>query len=141
MQKKEGAIKSIVVLPEFAFKDAIQVIIGASILSVPIGFTQETWDLAFSIPLINTLSLMFLSILFISMFSYYNYHKHVGEKHHHILVKRVASTYIFSFIVVAIILGLIQKTPWLTDFMLAFKRVVITTFPASMSAAIADTLK
>ena len=56
-------------------------------------------------------------------------------------MKRACSTYFISFMVVALLLTLIQRTPWNTDWIIAFKRVVIVTFPASMSAAVADVIK
>jgi uncharacterized membrane protein len=140
---KEGVIETFAkpFIPEFKLKDVLQVVIGASILAVPIGFTQETWDLGESMPMSNVLGLLMLSLAFVSMFTYYHYHRRTDYKHWEVYVKRVFSTYVFSFLVVAIILGLIQKTPWGIDALLAFKRIVIVTFPASMSGVIADTLK
>jgi len=132
------------IMPRFRLKDILQIIVGASILAVPIGFTEETWKLGGSLPLINIFGLMILSILFISMFTYYQYHRHAGgskEEHMDAFVKRVAATYILSFFVVAVIMTLIQKAPWGTDAALAFRRVAIVTFPSSLSAAIADTLR
>ncbi|MBL7055814.1 DUF2391 family protein [Candidatus Woesearchaeota archaeon] len=126
---------------EFRPRDILQIIIGASILAIPVGFTEETWNLARTLPLTNILLFMFLSILFISAFAYYNYYRDNFKQHKFEFLKRVLSTYIFSFIVVAVILTLIQQTPWNTDSVLAFKRVVIVAFPASMSAAIADVIK
>jgi len=142
-KKKEGVIETLTkpFIPEFKFKDVLQVIIGAAILSVPVGFTQETWDLGLTLPLANILGILVLSLLFISMFTYYYYHRRASEKRWTVYVNRVLSTYAVSFLVVAVILGLIQVTPWASDFALAFKRAVIVTFPASLSAAIADTLK
>lgn len=141
--KKEGIIQSIVqpIIPKFTLKDMIQIIIGASVLAVPVGFTEETWGLGSSLPILNVLGLLALSVFFVSIFTYYQYHKRVEGQHTHLLVKRVIGTYILSFLVVALILTLIQRAPWMADSMLAFKRVVIVTFPATMSAAIADTFK
>lgn len=129
------------IIPEFKLKDALQVIIGASILAVPVGFTQETWDLGTSLPTINVIGLFALTVLFIAMFTHYQYHKHAAEEHTNTFIKRVLFTYIFAFIIVALILSLINQAPWTTDWVLAVKRVVIVTFPASLSGAIADTLK
>jgi uncharacterized membrane protein len=56
-------------------------------------------------------------------------------------VKRVASIYFFSLLIVGILLTLIQQCPWGTDGLLAIKRILIVSFPASMSAAISDALK
>jgi uncharacterized membrane protein len=127
--------------PEFKLKDVLQIFIGASILAVPVGFTEETWKLGETLPLMNVLGLLALSLIFVSLFTYYHYHRKAEGKHTNLLVKRTLATYLFSFIAVAIILGLIQKTPWSVDSILAFKRVIIVTFPASMSGAIVDTLK
>ncbi|MFH1802496.1 MAG: DUF2391 family protein [archaeon] len=132
------------IMPKFKLKDILQVIIGASILAVPIGFTEETWELGGTLPLINILGLLVLSLFFISMFTYHQYHRHSSgssKEHMNVFVKRVVATYILSFIVVAVIMTLIQKAPWGADGLLAFKRVAIVTFPSSLSAAIADTLK
>jgi uncharacterized membrane protein len=126
---------------EVTLKDIVQVIVGASVLAVPVAFTEETWRLGGELAMRNVLSLMFLSLAFIFIFVFYNYY------HHHIrgytteYFKRVLTTYVLAFLVVSLILVIIQKAPWAVDPVLAFKRTVIVTFPASMSAAIADTFK
>jgi uncharacterized membrane protein len=126
---------------EFHLKDVLQVIIGASILAIPVGFTEETWRLGEHLPLANVLGLLFLSLLFIGLFVYYNYHKsHLRENRNEFL-KRVFFTYIISFVVVAMLLTLIQRAPWNTDWLLALKRTIIVTYPASMSGTIADVVK
>jgi uncharacterized membrane protein len=56
-------------------------------------------------------------------------------------VKRTLSIYLVSFAVVAILLTLIQRAPWTTDWVLAFKRIVLISFPSSMSAAVSDMIK
>lgn len=126
---------------EFHPRDALQVMIGAAILAIPVGFTEETWRLGQILPLKNVLGFLVLSMLFISAFVYYNYYRNRMNDHWTEFIKRIFATYFFSFIVVGILLFLIQKTPWTTDWILAFKRTVIVTFPASMSAAIADMIK
>ena len=133
------------VIPEFKLKDALQVIIGASILAVPVGFTQETWDLGASsqLPFINVFGLFLLSIFFISLFTLYHYHRRTEVKHLPVFFKRVISTYVFSFLIVAVILSLIQRgffSPGI-DFITAVKTTVIVTFPSSLSGTIADTIK
>jgi uncharacterized membrane protein len=130
---------------EFRKKDVLQIIIGASILSVPVGFTEETWRLGGSLPFFNVFVLMLLSLSFISFFVYFHYHRpHMGENFRHQakhFVIRVFMTYILSFMVVGVLLTIINVAPWQIDFFLAFKRTVIVTFPSSMSAAVADVLK
>ncbi|MBW2977547.1 DUF2391 family protein [Candidatus Woesearchaeota archaeon] len=128
--------------PEFQFKDLLQILIGASILAIPVGFTEETWELGASLPFINVLFLLIVSVLFVSAFTYYHYYAEQGlQKHFSEFIKRIISTYIASFIVVAVLLTIIQRTPWTTDFILALKRTIIVTFPSSMSAVVADILK
>jgi uncharacterized membrane protein len=56
-------------------------------------------------------------------------------------ILRVVATYLFSLLVVAGLMTIIQQCPWTTDFVLALKRVLIVSFPASMSAAVSDTIK
>jgi uncharacterized membrane protein len=127
---------------EFKGKDFVQIIVGASILAVPIGFTGEVWDLAETLPNMNILAFLILSICFISTFIYYNYYRNEHFKDHKIdFLKRVLSTYILSFLVVGLLLTIIGKAPWDTDMLLAFKRCILVSFPASMSAAVADMVK
>jgi len=130
------------VMFEFYPRDVLQVVVGAAILAVPVGFTEETWKLGATLPWFNIILLFLLSILFISAFVYYNYYRmeHIKE-HFDEFIKRVVSTYVVAFIVVSIILTIINIAPWTTDLALAFKRVMIVTFPASMSAAVADVIK
>lgn len=130
---------------EFDIHDLIQVIIGASIIAVPIAFTQETWAFGEVLPLLNIFIIMGLTIFFISIFTYFHYHKehlHSNPKYHIFeLVKRVAVTYVFSFIMVSLLLSLLQINSWGTDALLSFKRAVVVTFPSAMGAAISDTIK
>jgi uncharacterized membrane protein len=145
--KKDSVMESIEkhivkpIIPTFKIKDMMQIIIGASILAVPVGFTEETWNLGASLPMLNIIGLLALSLTFISLFTYYEYHKHATEGRQKEYVKRVIATYLLSFLIVAVILGLIQRTPWSLDWALAFKRVVIVTFPSSLSGVIADSIK
>ena len=142
IKNKEGVIKKIFnpEVIEFYFWDVAQVIVGATILAIPVGFTEEVWRLGMELPLVNVIMFLLISILFISSFVYYAYFNKRIKTHWNYFLRRVFGTYLLSFIVVAILLTLIQKAPWTTDWLLAFKRTVLVTFPASMSAAVADTL-
>jgi uncharacterized membrane protein len=55
-------------------------------------------------------------------------------------LNRMISTYLFSLVVVGILLLVVDKAPWLTDFSLALKRTIIGTLPASMSATVTDAI-
>ncbi len=126
---------------EFRPRDLMQVIVGASVLAVPVAFTEETWKLGEALPLINVLTLSFISLIFIGAFVYFNFYRFMLKDHIVDYFKRTIAIYLFSLIVVSIILTIIQKCPWGTDNLLALKRIMIVGFPASMSAAISDTIK
>ena len=148
MAKKRGIAVGELVQPiktEFENRDIFQVIIGASVLAVPVGFTEETWRLGETLPFLNIYMIMALTLIFISAFVYSHYHKGriKSNPRHHFkhFSSRVFFTYIFSVAIVALLLSVIKVAPWTTDFALAFKRTIIVAFPCSMSAAIADLLK
>jgi len=126
---------------EFRPRDLMQIIVGASILAVPVAFTEETWNLGAQLPLANVLALSVLSLLFIAFFVYFNFYRFVFKGHILEYCKRVVAIYVFSLLVVGVLLTIIQKCPWGTNNLLAVKRMLIVAFPASMSAAVSDTLK
>jgi uncharacterized membrane protein len=119
----------------------MQVIVGASVLAVPVAFTEETWNLGQDLPLQNVLLLSGLSLVFIGLFVYLNFYRFMFKENKSEYFKRVFSIYFFSLIVVAVLLTIIERCPWSADFLTALKRVLIVAFPASMSAALSDTIK
>jgi len=127
---------------EFRISDVLQVVVGAAILAVPVGYTQETWDLGMELPFFpNILGFLLLSLLFIGAFTYYHYYKHGVGRHSYEFLKRIFLTYLIAFVIVAVIMALIGKAPWDADWILAVKRIIIVTFPCSLSGAVADTIK
>ena len=133
------ALKPLMV--EFRPRDLMQVIVGASILAVPVAMTEETWVLGAELPMRNVLMLSGLSLLFIAGFVYYNFYRFNFKGHLFEYIKRVAAVYLLSMLVVGLLLTIIQKCPWGDDNVLAIKRIMIVSFPASMAAAVSDTLK
>ena len=126
---------------EFLAKDLLQVIIGASILAVPVGFSEKSWRLGGELPTSHIIALAVISVVFIGTFVYYNYYRGTLSEHWGEYIKRVLSTYIFSLLEVAGLLTIIEVAPWSTDLALTIKRMIIVAFPASMSAVVADTIK
>lgn len=126
---------------EFRPRDAMQIIVGATILAIPIGFTEEVWNLGETLPLGNVLGLGAISILFLSLFVYYNYYRRNFRGHEIEFTKRVVATYIMTLLIVGLLLFLIGKAPWNVNFILSLKRTLIVSLPASMSAAVTDMLK
>jgi len=128
-------------LPGFHLKDVVQVIVGATILAIPVAFTEEVWKLGEELPWLNIFAVVFISISFISIFVYYNYYKSRLKGHWFDFLKRIGFTYLFSIIVVALMLTVIQRADWVNMWDVSLKRVFMIAFPASMSAVVADIIK
>lgn len=60
---------------EFKPRDVMQVIVGASLLSIPVAFTEEAWVLGNELPMLNVVCLSALSLLFIGLFVFYNFYR------------------------------------------------------------------
>jgi uncharacterized membrane protein len=125
---------------ELRKKDIGQILVGASLLSIPVAFTSEVWELGVQLPMINIVALVAISLAFIALFVYFNFYRDLFSEFRLEYFKRVVAIYILSAAVVGVLLTLIQVAPWGTDNVVAFKRIVLVTFPASMSAALSDTL-
>lgn len=141
---KTGKVISHSLVPhmvELRPRDVLQIIVGASVLAIPVGFTEEVWKLGETLPLIKVITLSLLSLVFIGAFVYLNFYRFDFKGHESEYLKRVWAIYIFSLLVVAILLTIIEKCPWGIDNLLAIKRIVIVAFPASMSATLSDTIK
>ena len=126
---------------EFYPRDIMQVIVGATLLAIPVTFTEETWNLGEKLPLLNVSIIGIISLIFIGLFVFYNYYRSHIKSHWTEFIKRVISTYLISIIVVGLILFLIDKAPVGPEWIITLKRIIIISFPASMSAAVADMLK
>ena len=73
-----GKVINTVVSPfmvELKPRDIFQIIIGATILAIPVGLTEETWILGNELPLKNVLWLGAISLLFLSGFIYFNFYR------------------------------------------------------------------
>ncbi len=126
---------------ELRSRDLIQILVGSSILAIPVGFTEETWNLGRTLPTANVVILAAVSLTFIALFVHFHFYKGYLRQYVTNYVLRVIAIYLISLAVVGLLLTIIQQCPWATDWVLAVKRVVIVTFPASLSATLADALK
>lgn len=122
-------------------RDIMQIIIGSTILALPVAYTEEAWNLGADLPVFNVCLLSLISLIFVALFVYFNFYRFTLKEHLFNYFKRVIATYVISIIVVAVLLTIIQRCPWETDFALALKRVIVVAFPASMSATISDVIK
>ena len=141
---KSGTVIDHVVKPlmvEFRARDAFQTLVGSAILAIPAAYTEETWDLGRDLPLVNIICIAVVSITFIATFVYYNFYRSYMSEFVTQYALRVVSTYLIALGLVATILTLIQQCPWGIDNILAIKRIIIVSFPASMGATVTHSLK
>ena len=141
---KSGKIISYALKPmlcEFKTRDALQVMIGASILAMPVCLTEEAWTLGEQLPMKNVIYIALASLVLISIFVYYNFYKTTFKEFKFHFFLRVISTYLISLAVVALILMILNKFPWETDRILAIKSVILVAFPASLGGTLSDMIK
>ncbi len=122
----------------FNLEDASQVAIGAFALAVPISFSEEAWILGETLPLTNLLMVFVLSISFLGFFAYESVFQGNIKNRIPVFLCRIAITYTITAIVVVLVLFSIDKFPLLTDTIIAFKRLIVISMPASMGAIIVD---
>jgi len=122
----------------FNSEDASQVAIGAFALAVPISFSEEAWKLGETLPLMNLAAVFLLSIVFLSFFAYESVFQANIKYRIPVFVLRVCLAYLIAALVVALVLLALNKLPVLTEPLIAFKRLVVITMPASMGAIIVD---
>jgi uncharacterized membrane protein len=122
------------------FEDVLQVIVGASALSVPVAFSEESWDLSRTLPNANVFLLVFLSLLFINLYSFQSIFQ--GKVRHRIrlFIFRTLLDYGITLCVVFMVLFAIDRMPIIEEPLVAFKRMIILSFPASMGAVVVDSL-
>lgn len=122
------------------FEDVLQVIVGASALSVPVAFSEEAWDLSRTLPLANIVFLVLLSLSFINLYSFQSIFQ--GKVRHRIpvFILRTLLDYGITLCVVFVILVAIDRMPLFQEPAVGLKRMVILSFPASMGAVVVDSL-
>ena len=126
---------------EIRLRDIFQIIVGAYVLCVPVAFTEEVWVLSEELAMKNIYYIAGMSVFFVSCFIYFNFYRFNLKGHFFQFIKRVIATYGFSLLAVGLFLTVIDKCPWQTDSLLAFKRIILVAFPSSMAATISDTIK
>ena len=89
-------------------RDIMQIVVGATILAIPVGFTEEVWFLSEKLPMLNIILLALLSIMFIASFVYFNFYRGVLNQYLPEYIKRTFAVYLLSLLVVGIFLSIIQ---------------------------------
>ncbi|THB75765.1 MAG: DUF2391 family protein [Desulfobulbaceae bacterium] len=121
-------------------EDISQISIGAFAIAVPISFSEEAWKLGESLPKANLVFLFVLSIIFLSFFTYQTIFQGEVENRITVFVVRIIIAYFITGCIVALILFSIDKFPIVSEPVIALKRLIIISMPASMGAIIVDGL-
>lgn len=119
-------------------KDIGQIAVGSFAFAVPISFSEEAWRISENLPFANLSLVFLLSVSFLALFAYESVFQ--GQVVHRVFVfiLRIVIAYIISAFVVALVLISIDKLPLLTEPIIAIKRLIVITMPASMGAIIVD---
>ena len=119
-------------------EDIVQVVIGASALTVPVAFSEESWRLSETLPLLNVIMLLLISLIFIGLYSIQLiFQGKVKHRLYH-FVLRIIIDYGITLIVVFIILIALNRMPLFDEPIIALKRIILLSFPASMGGVIVD---
>jgi uncharacterized membrane protein len=122
---------------KLTWRDVAEIVIGSCVLAFPVSVTEEVWNLSKTLPIGRVLYMAIWSIIFIALFTYHRYFRgqlrgNVGR-----FVLRVGAVYFLTVASAAtILLALNQLTT--VETVVAIKRVVIVSFPASFAATIVD---
>jgi len=145
---KSGVIVSRTVSPimsKFEGKDAAQVFIGSLLLSTPFMVTEEVWSLGKELSIVSAIALVILSLISLIVLIYYTRYQAVRTTDGRIpkveFIKRIFGSYFLTLVIVATLLTIIGKAPWLIDYITALKRIILIGLPASLGGAAADLLK
>lgn len=122
----------------FNLEDANQVIVGAFALAVPISFSEEAWRLGETLPFTNLIALVCVSLIFLALYTYQNvFQRNVANRLFSYFI-RIVIAYSLASVVVAITLFCLNKFPIISEPLIAIKRLIVITMPASMGAIVVD---
>jgi len=122
------------------FEDVLQIVVGASALTLPVAFSEESWQLSRTLPAINIFHIVLVSLLFINMYTFQSIFQGVIKHRIRTFIFRTFFDYSLTLLVVFIILLLLNRMPILEEPVIAIKRILILAFPASMGAVVVDSL-
>ncbi|MCL1066741.1 DUF2391 family protein [Shewanella olleyana] len=122
----------------FNFEDASQIFVGAFALAVPISFSEEAWRLGETLPFSNLILLFSLSMVFLSLYTYESVFLRNISGRQFVFIFRIVVAYAITALVVSLVLFCINKLPLLSEPLIAIKRIIIISMPASMGAIVVD---
>ena len=122
----------------FNLEDLSQIAIGGFALAIPVSFSEEAWKLGESLPLLNLALLFFLSVVFLSFYTYEGVFQAEIRNRIAVFIFRIILAYVITGIIVSLVLISINKFPVFADPVTAIKRLIVISMPASMGAIVVD---
>ncbi|WP_320033679.1 DUF2391 family protein [Halarcobacter sp.] len=122
----------------FNLEDVSQIIIGSFALAIPISFSEEAWRLSETLPFFNLSLLLLLSFCFLGFYTFQSIFQGAVKHRLFAFVFRVFIAYLIATVVVFLILLAIDKLPLIDETVIAIKRIIVISMPASMGAIIVD---
>lgn len=119
-------------------EDVSQIVVGSAALAIPISFSEEAWNIGATLPFFKLLLVFFLSMAFLSFFAYESVFQANIKYRVPVFIARIFFAYTIAGIVVALILFSLDKFPLFSEPVIALKRLIVVTMPASMGAIIVD---
>lgn len=119
-------------------EDIGQITIGAFVLAVPISFSEEAWNFGKTLHFPNLLLLFVLSLGFLALYAYQSVFQGRIVHRHMVFILRIVIAYLVAGLVVTLVLLSLDKFPLLSEPVVAIKRLIVITMPASMGAIVVD---
>ncbi|MEM8782868.1 MAG: DUF2391 family protein [Planctomycetota bacterium] len=129
------------VMVEFKARDIAQVVVGSTILAVPMILSDETIRAAEEMTRLRIGVVAFVSVGFIAAFAYFNFYRKMIRGHVLDFTKRVVLTYGISLAVVLGLMETLGQTHWSTEYEQTLRHMILVGLPASMFATVADAVK
>ncbi|GAA5190448.1 DUF2391 family protein [Ferrimonas gelatinilytica] len=121
-------------------EDLLQLIIGAFALAVPVSFSEEAWHLGETLPTLNLLLVVLLSLGFLSIYAAQSlFQGRIRDRLPRYLLRLILA-YGITLVVVSLVLLALDKWPLLTEPADALRRTLVVSLPASMGAIVVDAL-
>ncbi|MFT7035159.1 MAG: putative membrane protein [Cyclobacteriaceae bacterium] len=100
-------------------------IIGSTILTIPITFTEEAWRLSETLSIINLVGMFFMSIAFLAMYTYHGIFQGGIKNRKGTYLWWIFVDYLVTHTVVCLILLVLNKLCILNEASIAFSRMNI----------------
>lgn len=125
---------------KFGLDDLAELSIGSVLLGFPVAVTEEVWTLSTELPLGRVLFIALGSLFFLAWFGYHIYYQNRFRAMWKEFLLRLSAAYLITLFTSALILFAIDQLPVLTEPIVALKRVIIVTLPASFAATVVDSI-